>query len=189
MGSLKDKNFGSSPPPRTLGGLAVADLCMNPGRSLTPGLIGHTPHDQLALQWYVPAGVWIATRGQQSSAPEVSYQEEADGSYKRSATIATVGVRDWVEKGGALSDYVMPAGPTGDATSPCASTASCASRRQSSLGAISSEKEPPAGTLQLDRSQELNPNWNSHGRTGSFDKSKEMTNCLAKVRKLCSKPY
>ena len=42
----------------------------------------------------------------------------------------------------------------------------------------------------FERAQQLNPDdWNYHRQDWSFDKSKEMTNFMAKVRKLGTRPY
>jgi hypothetical protein len=59
------------------------------------------------------------------------------------------------------------------------------------LGTYFSEKgERALATKHWQQAQALNPdNWNYHRQDWSFDKAKEMTNFMAKVRKLGTRPY
>ncbi len=138
----------------------------------------------------VPTGVWIDETGHIVRPAEVAYskrqsvlgQSIGDNRY-------AAGLRDWVEKGPASIYAKRP-----DKLQPRLAMRGQTERladAQFKLGAYFSEHgNRERATRHWQVAQKLNPdNWNYHRQDWSFDKSKELPNWLAKVRKLGPKPY
>jgi tetratricopeptide (TPR) repeat protein len=138
----------------------------------------------------VPTGVWVDEKGDVVRPPEVAYskQQRALGQAIGDDRYAA-GLRDWVEKG-PQSVYVLPSEKL-QSRLAIRSAPEWLADAHFKLGAYFSD----SGNRELARrnwqeSQRLNPDsWNYHRQDWSFDKAKEMTNFLSKVRKLGGKPY
>jgi peroxiredoxin len=138
----------------------------------------------------VPAGVWIDEAGRIVRSSEVAYskQQKVMGQTIGDNRYAA-GLRDWVEKGPASTYVVAPA-----KLQPRLALRSASERLADAhfkIGVYFSEHgNRELATRQWQESQKLSPdNWNYHRQDWSFDKSKEMSNWLGKVRKLGTKPY
>jgi peroxiredoxin len=189
--ALKDKGFEIIAAAQDTGGPPAADRWYEKAHVTYTALID-TQHTVSSLYQMVnvPTGVWIDETGKIVRAPEVSYSKQQTvlgqsiGDDRYSA-----GVRDWVEKG-PRSIYVIPP----DKLQPRLALRGARERLADAhfkLGAYFSEQgNRELAARHWQESQQLNPdNWNYHRQEWSFDKSKEMTNWLAKVRKLGTKPY
>jgi peroxiredoxin len=189
--SLKDKNFEIIAAAQDTGGPKIADPWYDKAHTTFTSLVdaNHTV-SSLYQMVNVPTGVWIDEQGKIVRPSEVAYskqqhvlgQDIGDNRYAE-------GVRDWVEQG-AKSPFVTPPEKLQSRLAVRDSKLRLADA-EFKLGAWFSERgEREAATRHWQEAQKLNPdNWNYHRQDWSFDKKKEMTNFMAKVRQLGTRPY
>ncbi len=188
---LKDKNFEIIAAAQDTAGAKVADPWYEKAHVTFTALVDpkHTV-SSLYQMVNVPTGVWVDEKGNIVRPGEVAYSKEqrvlgqtiGDNRYAE-------GLRDWVEKG-AQSAYVVPP----DALRSRLAVRSASERLADAhfkLGTYFFEQhKPELATKHWQEAQKLNPDsWNYHRQDWSFEKSKEMSNWLAKVRKLGDRPY
>ncbi len=189
--SLKDKNFEIIAAAQDTGGPTVANPWYDRAHVTYTALTdaNHTV-SSLYQMVNVPTGVWIDEAGKIVRPAEVAYSKQqtvlgrsiGDNRYAE-------GLRDWVENG-AKSAYAM----TPDKLQPRLTARDSRQRLADAhfkLGAYFSEQgNRELAARHWRESQQLSPdNWNYHRQEWSFDKSKEMTNFLTKVRNLGTRPY
>jgi peroxiredoxin len=189
--SLKDKNFEIVAAAQDTGGGKIANPWYDKAKATFTGLVDvrHTV-SSLYQMVNVPTGVWIDEAGKIVRPAEVAYskqqrvlnQDIGDNRYAQ-------GLADWVANG-PKSEYAM----SSDRLKPRLAVRDARLRQadaQFQLGAYFSEQgNRELATQHWQQAQQLNPDsWNYHRQDWSFDKSKEMTNFMAKVRKLGTRPY
>lgn len=138
----------------------------------------------------VPTGVWIDETGKIVRPPEVAYSKSqrvlgqtiGDDRY-------AIGLADWV-KNGARSEYVVSPEKVRSRLAVRSVNERLADAHFKLGCYFSAADKRELATEHWQQSQKLNPDdWNYHRQDWSFDKSNEMTNFLAKVRKLGDRPY
>jgi len=188
---LKDKNFEIVAAAQDTGGPKVVFPWYEKAHVTFTALAD--PHHTVSSLYQiinVPSGIWVDEQGKIVRPAEVSYSKQqkimgqliGDNRYAQ-------GVRDWVEKGPS-SAFVLP---------PEALSKKLQARPRDlrladahfKLGVYFFEHDlRDQAASHWQQSQKLNPDsWNYHRQEWSFDKSKEMANWLAKVRKLGDRPY
>ncbi len=189
--SLHDANFEIVAAAQDTGGPKVVDPWYEKAHVSFTALTD-TQHTVSSLYQMVnvPSGVWIDESGKIVRSAEVAYsqkqhvlgQDIGDDRY-------AAGLRDWIANG-PQSSYAV----TADKLRPRLTARNAQQRLADAhfkLGAyFSSQGNRELATKHWQESQQLSPdNWNYHRQDWSFDKSKEMANFLAKVRKLGTRPY
>lgn len=188
---LKDKNFEIVAAAQDTGGPQVVFPWYEKAHVTFTALAD--PHHTVSSLYQiinVPSGIWVDEQGRIVRPAEVSYSKQqkimgqliGDNRYAQ-------GVRDWVEKGPS-SAFVLPPETLSKKLQARPRDLRLADAHFK-LGVYFFEhdqREQAASHWQ--QSQKLNPDsWNYHRQEWSFDKSKEMANWLAKVRKLGDRPY
>ncbi len=188
---LKDKNFEIVAAAQDTGGPTIANPWYEKAHVSFTALVDakHTV-SSLYQMVNVPAGVWIDEAGKIVRPAEVAYSKQqnvlnqliGDDRY-------AVGLRDWVEQG-SKSSYALPREKLQSRLAGRDARQRLADA-QFKLGAYFSDLgKRELASKHWRESQTLNPdNWNYHRQDWSFDKRKEMSNFLAKVRSLGTRPY
>jgi peroxiredoxin len=188
---LKDKNFEIIAAAQDTAGPKVVDTWYEKAHVTFTALVdpNHTV-SSLCQMVNVPAGVWVDESGKVVRPAEVAYskQQRVLGQLIGDDRYAA-GLADWVEKG-AASEYAV----SSDRLQSKLAVRSADERLADAhfkLGAYFSEHgKRELAAKHWQESQRLSPsNWNYHRQDWSFDKAKEMSNWLAKVRSLGGKPY
>ncbi len=189
--SLKDKNFEIVAAAQDTAGPKITDPWYDKAKVSFTALVD-TKHTVSSLYQMVnvPTGVWIDEAGKIVRPSEVAYSKQqhvlnqaiGDDRYAQ-------GVRDWVANG-PKSEYAM----SPERLKPRLAARDASQRLADAhfkLGAYFSDQgKRELATVHWQESQKLNPNsWNYHRQDWSFDKTKEMANFMAKVRKLGTRPY
>jgi hypothetical protein len=188
---LKDQGFEIIAAAQDTGGLKAADPWYEKAHVTYTALID-TNHTVSSLYQMVnvPTGVWVDEKGKIVRPAEVAYskQQRALGQAIGDDRYA-VGLADWVEKG-PKSVYALPPDKLKQRLAVRGARERLADAHFKLGAYFSDQGNRELATRNWQESQRLNPdNWNYHRQDWSFDKSKEMTNYLGKVRKLGSKPY
>ena len=188
---LKDKNFEIIAAAEDTGGAKVADPWYEKAQATFPALVdaNHTV-SSLYQMVNVPTGVWIDETGKIVRAPEVAYTKQQKVLGQTIGDDRYVdGLRDWVDRG-PQSAFVVPPEKLQSRLALRTANERLADA-QFKLGAYFSEHgKRDLASKHWQMAQQLNPDsWNYHRQDWSFDKAQEMTNFLAKVRKLGTRPY
>ena len=188
---LKDKNFEIVAAAEDTGGAKISTPWYDKAKVTYTALVdpAHTV-SSLYQMVNVPTGVWVDETGKIVRAGEVAYSKQqhvlgqaiGDDRYAQ-------GLRDWVERG-EQSEYAIPADQLKSRIKVRNQNERLADA-YFKLGAyFSTHGQSDLAAKNWQKSQELNPdNWNYHRQEWSYDKKKEMSNWMAKVRKLGSRPY
>lgn len=188
---LKSQNFEIVAVAEDTGGSAVATPWYDKAKVTYTALVD-TQHTVSSLYQMVnvPSGVWIDEKGQIVRPAEVAYskQQKVLGQLIGDDRYAA-GVRDWVARG-PQSPFVLSPEKLKPRLAHRDSKLRLA-EAHFKLGAyFSTHEKPELAARHWQAAQELAPdNWNYHRQQWSFDKKKEMSNFMAKVRKLGDRPY
>jgi peroxiredoxin len=188
---LKDKNFEIVAAAEDTGGAKISTPWYDKAKVTYTALVDPTHTVSSLYQMVnVPTGVWVDETGKIVRAGEVAYSKQqhvlgqaiGDDRYAQ-------GLRDWVERG-EQSEYAIPAEQLKSRIKIRSENERLADA-YFKLGAyFSTHGQSDLAAKHWRKSQEMNPdNWNYHRQEWSYDKKKEMSNWMAKVRKLGTKPY
>ncbi len=188
---LKDKNFEIVAAAEDTGGAKISTPWYDKAQVTYTALVdpAHTV-SSLYQMVNVPTGVWVDEKGTIVRAGEVAYSKQqhvlgqaiGDDRYAQ-------GLRDWVERG-EQSEYAIPAEQLKSRIKLRSANERLADAHFKLGAYFSTHGQSELAAKHWQKSQELNPdNWNYHRQEWSYDKKKEMSNWMAKVRKLGAKPY
>jgi hypothetical protein len=188
---LKDKDFEIVAVAEDTAGSKVADPWYERAGVTYTALVDpqHTV-SSLYQMVNVPAGVWVDETGKVVRPAEVAYskQQKVLGQLIGDDRYAA-GVRDWVAKG-AQSAFVQPRVALQTKLRPRSADERLADAHFKLGAYFAGQGNRELATTHWQQAQRLNPDsWNYHRQDWSYDKAKEMSNWLAKVRQLGSKPY
>lgn len=188
---LKDKNFEIVAAAQDTGGAKISTPWYDKAKVTYTALVdpAHTV-SSLYQMVNVPTGVWVDETGKIVRAGEVAYskQQQVLGQAIGDDRYAA-GLRDWVERG-EQSQYVVPAEQLRSRIKVRSENERLADAHFKLGAYFSTHDQRDLATKHWQKSQELNPDsWNYHRQDWSYDKKKEMSNWMAKVRKLGTKPY
>lgn len=188
---LKDKNFEIVAAAQDTGGPKVVFPWYEKAHVTFTALAD--PHHTVSSLYQiinVPSGIWVDEQGRIVRPAEVSYSKQqkimgqliGDDRYAR-------GVRDWVEKGPDSAFALAPEAISKKLQARPRDLRLADAHFKLGVYFFEHDQRDQAAS-HWQQSQKLNPDsWNYHRQEWSFDKSKEMTNWLAKVRKLGDRPY